>query len=211
MWILGLSVLFYETSQINYKLIFRFETNNLPHSRYILQRASFFSLLYLALFILFVASLADLIPTNFIYFGEVFWLIIILHVFIPLPILNYKQRLYFVKLMLNVVLSPCVPMSFLIIWVSEQLVSFVQPFGDLFYTICNFTTRDGSNCRALTPNFISAYVITMFTLRIFQNLKFWHQVSIPNKKHDFWAPQFMGFVRATFGLNTAIAALVPRL
>ena len=115
--------------------------------------------------------------------------------------------------MLKVIISPCIPIDFLIIWVSEQLVSFVQPFGDLFYTLCQLMSSDSAYCTSQTPNFTSAYVMTMLFLRMVQNLKFWYQntQASATKKYNFQAPPFLGFIRGFFGFNTAIAALVYRL
>ena len=148
---------------------------------------------------------------GFRYFGEIFWAIIICYLILPLPILHYKGRLYFLKILGKVIMSPCIRMSFLIIWVSEQLVSFNQPFADLFYTICSFTSRDYESCTKNVPNFSSAYIMFIFIYRMIQNLKFWRQLSIASKNYNFLAPPFLGFIRGFFGLNTAIAALLFRL
>ncbi len=52
----------------------------------------------------------------------------------------------------------------------------------------------------------------MFAYRIYQNLKFWHQISVANnRKYDFMAPPFLGFIRGLFGFSTGLTAMVYRL
>ena len=175
--------------------------------------ASVLTLFYVLLFLLFCLKLSHIINTDFLAFGEVFWIAVFAYILLPLPILQYEGRLYLLKLMVRVVFSPFIQMSFLIIWVSEQLVSLNQPFADLFYTICGFGTKDYERCRLMVPNFSSAYIIGIFAYRLIQNLKFWRQITqaSPTKEYNFSAPQFLGSIRAFFGLNTAIAALLFRL
>lgn len=56
-------------------------------------------------------------------------------------------------------------------------------------------------------------MITLCCLRMFQSLKFWRQVTNQKieKKYDFWAPQFMGFLRASSGLTVSIVGMANRL
>ena len=173
--------------------------------------AGVLSFIYMLLFLLFVMQLSGTLGGTFIYYGELFWALLIAYLFLPLPILQHKGRHYFLKLLLDVIISPCIPMSFLIIWMSEQLVSLNQPFADLFYTICTFTSRDYPTCKKHVPNFSSALIMTMFAWRMLQNFKFWVQISKAAKTYNFKAPPFLGFIRASFGLNTSIAALLLRL
>lgn len=53
MWMLGISVLFYEKAQINYNLIFHYGDNDMPQSKAIFLRASYFTLLFFFLFVFF--------------------------------------------------------------------------------------------------------------------------------------------------------------
>ena len=57
----------------------------MPHSRSIFLRAAIFSLIYLVLFVLFVMEFTGTLHTKFIYYGQVFWLLLIAYVFIPIP------------------------------------------------------------------------------------------------------------------------------
>lgn len=153
-------------------MIFRFSSDNIPHARFIFFSASVLTLIYLLLFILFVVTLSGDIASNFIKFGEIFWLIVLIYILIPIP---WKGSLYFLKTMRKVVLSPCIKITFLMIWVTEQFVSLSQPFGDMFYTICHLIENDAPRCTSLTPNFTTSYILIVLLYRMIQNLKFWHQ------------------------------------
>ncbi len=103
-------------------------------------------------------------------------------------------------------------MSFMIIWITEQMVSFNQPMGDFFYTICYTSTKDSGFCNKNTSYFSSAYIMTMFLYRIIQSIKFFQQITMAraDKKYDFMAGPFIGMIRATMSLLTAGTALINK-
>ena len=127
---------------------------------------------------------------------------------------KYKRKKFnFLKILGRVIASPCIKVNFLIIWVTEQLASFNQPFGDLFYTICFVSSNNPQYCITSAPYASSGYILTIFLYRMIQNLKLWHQNTMnkPDKKYDFKAPQFIGFFRGLFAFITALFALLDRL
>lgn len=212
-WVLGLCVLFFEQANISYKQVFYFEGFNLPHSKFFFMTASIFSLIYLVFLLVFLLETFNTLSSNVIYYGQIFWLLLIVFIFNPLPIFHHQGRYQALKMLGKVILSPCFPMNFLMIWITEQLISLTQPLSDFCYTVYIFASRDAALTRKAIPNFNSAIVITVFSYRMFQNLKFWHQLSQakPDKNYDPWAPPFLGFCRALFGFFTAITAMVYRL
>ena len=76
-WMLGLDVLFYERSQINYKLVFQFKNHRMPQSKRLFLRAGLLSLLYVILFYVFTLQLNGIISSNFLHLGAIFWAILI--------------------------------------------------------------------------------------------------------------------------------------
>jgi hypothetical protein len=67
------------------------------------------------------------------------WLVLILYYLVPIPFTNhYYSTMYFLKLMFQVIISitPFIKCNPIIIWLSEQIVSFSQPFADFAYSIC---------------------------------------------------------------------------
>lgn len=53
MWMLSLDILFYEKSQINYRLIFHYESHNMPGSRYLFLNVSILSIIFMLLLYMF--------------------------------------------------------------------------------------------------------------------------------------------------------------
>jgi hypothetical protein len=91
-------------------------------------------------------------------------------------------------------------------------VSLSQIFTDFFFTLVFFITKDYSKTIPIIQNVNSAVVLTIFFYRMYQNLKFWHQISQArtDKHYDFLAPPFLGFVRAFFGFCTGVTAIIYR-
>lgn len=150
------------------------------------------------------------------HYGAVFWAILILEIIIVSPInmkKSKKGRFYLFKLLGRVILTPCVKSSFMIIWVTEQLSSFNQPFGDLFYTICYVASNDSNYCSTRSPFASTAYILTIFSYRIIQNLKMWHQNTMnkADHKYSFVDPPFIGSFRGLSAFITTLFALFDRL
>lgn len=62
--------------------------------------------------------------------------------FTPLPIFNWRGRLYGLKLILISIGAPLLGVTYPVIWLTDQSVSLVSPLKDLAYTICYFTQLD---------------------------------------------------------------------
>jgi|JI10StandDraft_1071094.scaffolds.fasta_scaffold474970_1 hypothetical protein len=92
------------------------------------------------------------------------------------------------------------------------MVSFNQPVGDLFYTICHTASKDVSYCFKNSANFSSGYIMVMFLYRVIQSFKFFLQITMlrTDKKYDFMAGPFIGMIRAALSLITAGIALINR-
>lgn len=83
-------------------------------------------------------QISNIIHTDFQYYGHIMWLVLIVYYLIPIPFMNYHGTMYFLKLMFHVLISvtPLIRCNPIIIWLSEQIVSFSQPFADFGYAIC---------------------------------------------------------------------------
>jgi hypothetical protein len=114
---------------------------------------------------------------------------------------------------LKIAMTFCIRMDFMIIWISEQIVSTSQPISDFVYSLYFLISGDATATRALIPNFYTGLLLTFFIHRMVQNLKIWDQISSarPDKHYDVMAPAFLGFVRGAFAFLTTIAALIYRL
>lgn len=111
-------------------------------------------------------------------------------------------------------LLPCFyPMNFLTIWIAEQMVSLSQPMTDFFYTVCFLISKDAAATATISANFNSALVMTLFLYRVIQNSRIWYQITQAreDKVYDFWAPPFLGAIRATFGFLAGLTSMLYRL
>ena len=97
------------------------------------------------------------------------------------------------------------------------MVSFNQPFGDFFYTVCFVSTlmhsdEDQKWCVDKSVYFSTAYIMIMFVFRMIQSAKLFRQITMqrPDKKYDFMVAPFLGFFRALLSLTTAGIALINR-
>lgn len=116
-------------------------------------------------------------------------------------------------MLVKIIFTPCITISFLIIWVTEQLSSFNQPFGDFFYTICSVANGNYSLCSTQSIYASTTYILFIFLYRMIQNLKLWHQNTMQTveKKYDFKAGPFVGFFRGLLSFITTIFAFLNRL
>ena len=213
---LSLDLLFYETSQINYRLIFQFKFHRMPEARFMFFQASLLSVIYIVLFYIFTLAVGKHIQSSFLHYGAIFWLILVSLTLAISPLnlsKSRKDRFYFLKMLGRVILTPCVKSSFMLIWFTEQMSSFNQPFGDLFYTICFVSSNDATYCTAKSPFASTAYILLIFSYRMIQNLKLWHQNTMqkPDKVYNFRDPPFVGFFRGLAAFITTLLALFDRL
>ena len=68
------------------------------------------------------------------------WVPFIFFMINPIHLFYFKARGYTFKLLLKMIASFIVPITFPIIWGTDQLVSLFIPIQDLIETICYFST-----------------------------------------------------------------------
>lgn len=132
------------------------------------------------------------------------WVIFIFSLIVPLPILNYKGRIYGIKLMVNAVLSPLFGVTFPIIWMTDQLVSLITPLKDFAYTICyytqiDFTTTSNPCILKNRADVVLVVALIAYSLRMLQCMKQgW------DKKEYFSQPYFWNTIKYASSLITAV-------
>ena len=57
----------------------------------------------------------------------------------PLPIFNYKGRLYILKAIYWSAFAPCLGVIYPVIWLTDQFVSLATPISDVVYAGCFYT------------------------------------------------------------------------
>lgn len=68
------------------------------------------------------------------------WVPFILIMINPFHLVYYRTRGYTYKLLLKIIASFFIPITFPIIWGTDQLVSLFTPFQDLIETVCYYST-----------------------------------------------------------------------
>jgi len=168
---------------ISHRIIFDLNQKGKTNSNRIFNIAGLFSTIFVIIFSAYALKLSDhvhyeSIPHRFL--GLINWVVILIILLNPLPILYRKSRLFLAKLFLKVLLSPFIGVPFLISWTTDQFVSLVTPFEDLAYTICYYTKIDFSNpdfigetnpCRSSTRIAVFVFACITFGYRISQCLR----------------------------------------
>lgn len=107
--------------------------------------AGFFTTIFFILFLIYtlqLADIADLTEVGQHYLSLFVWGAFLIYLVLPIPILNWRGRLFGWKMALTSALSPFFGVTFPVIWMTDQLVSLVTPFKDFAYTICYYTLLD---------------------------------------------------------------------
>lgn len=73
------------------------------------------------------------------YFPLFVWVPFILIMLNPISLFFYRARGYTFRLALKVLFSLFIPITFPIIWATDQLVSLFVIFDDLTYTVCYYS------------------------------------------------------------------------
>lgn len=108
------------------------------------------------------------------------WGVFFLFMFNPIPNLYYKARGYSFKLFFQILISFFIPITFPIIWGSDQFVSLFIPAEDLMKTICYYSTvhidqnhQVIQNTDCNTPGALGNFIFSaiVYAYRIVQSLK----------------------------------------
>lgn len=115
------------------------------HSIQIFKIAGVFSTIFSALFTIYALNLSGIVdlfnfPSKFLVIF--IWGILILFLLNPFPTKFHKSRFFILKTLCKLAISPCVGVSFLLSWSTDQLLSLITPFEDLTYTICYYAALD---------------------------------------------------------------------
>ena len=102
--------------------------------------------MFLAVFLIYLLRITGVYSSSSPFRSEYYVLIVygfpFLYLLTPLPIFNYRGRLYALKLMLKCLLAPILGVAFPVVWMTDQWVSLTTPLRDTAYTICYFTSLD---------------------------------------------------------------------
>lgn len=120
LWAFSLDIAVFEKFKINYQLLFGFMKMT-PRSSFALTFASTFTLIYMVLFVFYLLDFTNLINAHshvIYWFPVIIWGLLLGYLLNPLPIFNFKGRMFFFKQILLTAASPCVKIYFNIIFIT---------------------------------------------------------------------------------------------
>jgi hypothetical protein len=143
MWLLTWNVYGWMKSHVNYKLIFRFNYHSSSLSQILKRVAGFSTLLMLSILWYLIldgdqgkfSRIIDFIPKEVI--PLITWCAFILYMIFPhRRYLGGQGRIYFFRLLRDILKTPFIPTVFPVAWATDQLASMVAPLKDVEYTFC---------------------------------------------------------------------------
>ena len=119
MWVLGFGIKIMEWFTINYRLIFALDNSYVPTSKFTLIIAAFSTSVYVIWFAFYLLSLSEgyISEKQLNRFPGYFWAFLLGLLLFPIPI-YLKSRIYFLKLLLFMIISPCYGVNFKIHWIT---------------------------------------------------------------------------------------------
>lgn len=138
------------------------------------------------------------------YLGGIVWIMFIVYIFLPVPIFNWKGRLYMGKTILKSIVAPVTGVDFPVIWTTDQFISLVNPLRDMAYTACYYTQLDlkNSTSSAKCSNSVEVLFVAgciALIMRVLQCIKVGY-----DNKHYFFAPSFYNTLKYLSSLLTLL-------
>ena len=118
MWVLGFALLFMEKMNINYKLVLAREDKTFPNSKSFLLDAQVSTIVLLIIFIVYMLKMGGVLDVGFNNFGHLMWLFLIVYYFVPLPFRSNAGKVYFLRLLAKILVSPFVRCSRLMLFMT---------------------------------------------------------------------------------------------
>ena len=145
LWFIGLNIKTWENVKVNYRALFSFQLSKNSIIDFWIIASVFSSILFLAFLFYFITrtefgikfglnlyNIVDILPA-------LIWLCLLLYLFCPFKILNYKGRNNVKELFLECIASILIPIEFKHIWFMDQLTSLIGPMRDIEYTFCYYS------------------------------------------------------------------------
>ena len=143
--------------------------------------AGLFTTLFLAVFLIYLLAFNEVFTISGSFRKEhlvsIVWLALFTYLFIPLPIFNYRGRLYALKLIVRSLISFIIGVDFTIIWMTDQWQSLTTPLRDMAYTFCYYGRLDFDDVKTNPCTDSSTFEVALLVIviavsyRILQCLK----------------------------------------
>jgi len=155
LWGVAWNVYGFARFNINYRLILKLGNHYSTYGQ-IMKRAGFFTVFLLLMFMLYLTGkqytdkFGGYLPVEYAPF--MVYIVYFAYIFFPSDyVFNPKGRRYLYRILINILTSPVIPMTFIIAWTTDQTVSFVGPLKDLAFTVCYYTSHYSNNSAPEDP------------------------------------------------------------
>lgn len=191
--------------RVNYRMILTEGDCCLPGPQSFFLSASVLSALYLALFLVYLLHQLGVVSGHpFISkLGYAAWAINLAFLLCPLRILNFEGRRYFLKLFGKFLASLFRPMNMNIFFVAIIVGSFVQPFADFAFTICQAAYGEERDCIKETGNATLGFTVGFLFYRCVQSIRSHIQFG-----DRCYSRPLIGITAVLFSLNAVISAFL---
>lgn len=154
-----------------------------PTSTSYYKTAGFFSAIIIVLFTLYVLSISNVITLKLSpqLLPIFIWVPMILFMINPISIFIRRSRDYIIKSFVDMILSFIIPVTFVITFNTDQLLSILVPIRDFMYTICYYShfslptansyVLQNGNCAFPSDLAIFIFSVVVFCYRIIQSIK----------------------------------------
>lgn len=173
LFLIGINIHFWKVNGVNYVLIFELDPRNHLSSVEIMKMAAFFGCTWCLSILAFmhptflISIKAIIHPLSLVIFVVIFMLN-------PLPIFYYSSRIWLIKHLLRLLITPILKVTFADFWLADQLNSLVIPLRDISYFICyySFDLRgDVSICSRPTNYYDTLVAVYPATCRFIQCIR----------------------------------------
>jgi hypothetical protein len=189
--------------RINYRMILIEDDMFIPKHETFFFSASILSAIYLILFLIYLLYKLQIISgsSSFQNMGFYMWIINVTYLLNPFPFLNYEGRRYFLRLLGKFMLSLFRPMNMNIFFVAIIVGSFVQPFSDFSFTVCEAIYAERMDC--VDAARIATFVFTMTFLfyRCVQSIRSHRQFG-----DRCYSRPLIGITAVLFSANTVLSS-----
>jgi hypothetical protein len=204
-WVVGVAFWACGRLRVNYRMILTEGDCCLPGPQSFFLSASVLSATYLALFLTYLLHQLGAITGHpaVAKLGYAAWAINLAFLLCPLRILNFKGRRYFLTLFAKFLVSLFRPMNMNIFFVAIVVGSFVQPFADFAFTLCQAVYAEQRDCadetRVATFGFTMAFLCYRFVQSIRSHIQFGDRC---------YSRPLIGITAVLFSMNTVVSAFI---
>lgn len=148
MWVMGINLHHYEKFNVNHRVILENRSTRYPKSTTVFKSAGLLSTILVIVFTLYTLDVANVISIgsfNPQFLPLFVWVPLVLVLFNPIALFYYRNRDYVFHMLWLCTISWCIPVTYPIVYTTDQFLSVLTSIQDTAYTICYYISFNNSN------------------------------------------------------------------